>query len=178
MNNTVNGNRNTWLYNIYPEINLCLASESNDSISSTEGNKTHMEVEDKQSPVPLEQLDNSRQQSVGGSQGQSQRNDNQQGVPGQGPLNGVTAEWLEVVGNSSERNEGNIASTIRTVCLGLMNTCIWVRSRNCVCRITWFCYKLIAKPGNTTEPQFRDLTHIYIYIYIYIYICIYVYMYV
>ena len=25
---------------------------------------------------------------------------------------------------------------------------IWVRSRNCVCLVTWFCYQLIAKPGN------------------------------
>ena len=25
---------------------------------------------------------------------------------------------------------------------------IWVRSRNCGCLVTWFCYQLIAKPGN------------------------------
>ena len=24
----------------------------------------------------------------------------------------------------------------------------WVRSRNCGCLVTWFCYQLIAKPGN------------------------------
>ena len=28
---------------------------------------------------------------------------------------------------------------------------IWVRSRNCVCLVTWFCYQLIAKPGNKTD---------------------------
>ena len=28
--------------------------------------------------------------------------------------------------------------------------CIWVRSRNCGCLATWFCYQLIAKPGNKT----------------------------
>ena len=28
--------------------------------------------------------------------------------------------------------------------------CIWVRSQNCVCLVTWFCYQLIAKPGNKT----------------------------
>ena len=28
--------------------------------------------------------------------------------------------------------------------------CIWVRSRNCGCHVTWFCYQLIAKPGNKT----------------------------
>ena len=25
---------------------------------------------------------------------------------------------------------------------------IWVRLRNCGCLVTWFCYQLIAKPGN------------------------------
>ena len=29
-------------------------------------------------------------------------------------------------------------------------SCIWVRSPNCVCLVTWFCYQLIAKPGNKT----------------------------
>ena len=27
---------------------------------------------------------------------------------------------------------------------------IWVRSRNCGCLVTWFCYQMIAKPGNKT----------------------------
>ena len=27
---------------------------------------------------------------------------------------------------------------------------IWVRSQNCGCIVTWFCYQLIAKPGNKT----------------------------
>ena len=27
---------------------------------------------------------------------------------------------------------------------------IWVRSWNCSCLVTWFCYQLIAKPGNKT----------------------------
>ena len=27
---------------------------------------------------------------------------------------------------------------------------IWVNSRNCGCLVTWFCYQLIAKPGNKT----------------------------
>ena len=27
---------------------------------------------------------------------------------------------------------------------------IWVRSRNCGCLVTWFCYQLIAKPSNKT----------------------------
>ena len=29
---------------------------------------------------------------------------------------------------------------------------MWVRSRNCGCLVTWFCYQLIAKPGNKTAP--------------------------
>ena len=28
--------------------------------------------------------------------------------------------------------------------------CTWVRSWNCGCFVTWFCYQLIAKPGNKT----------------------------
>ena len=28
--------------------------------------------------------------------------------------------------------------------------CKWVRSRNCGCLVTWFCYQLIAKLGNNT----------------------------
>ena len=28
--------------------------------------------------------------------------------------------------------------------------CLWVRSWNCGCLVTWFCYQLIAKPGNKT----------------------------
>ena len=27
---------------------------------------------------------------------------------------------------------------------------IWVGSRNCRCLVTWFCYQMIAKPGNKT----------------------------
>ena len=30
----------------------------------------------------------------------------------------------------------------------------WVRSRRCACLITWFCYQMIAKPGNKTGPYY------------------------
>ena len=44
---------------------------------------------------------------------------------------------------------------------------MWVRSWRCGCLVTWFCYHLIAEPGNkTAAPSWPD---IYIYIYIYIY---------
>ena len=33
--------------------------------------------------------------------------------------------------------------------------CIWVRSRNCGCLVTWFWYQLIAKPGNKTAADSR-----------------------
>ena len=32
----------------------------------------------------------------------------------------------------------------------ILEYCIWVRSWNCGCLVTWFCYQLIAKPGNKT----------------------------
>ena len=36
-------------------------------------------------------------------------------------------------------------------------TVLWVRSLRCGCLATWFCYHLIAKPGNkTTTPQWSD----------------------
>ena len=41
-----------------------------------------------------------------------------------------------------------------------MDFCIWVRSLNCGCLVTWFCYQLIAN-WITRQPQFRDLTHIF-----------------
>ena len=31
-----------------------------------------------------------------------------------------------------------------------LEKCLWVRTRNCGCLVTWFCYQLIAKPGNKT----------------------------
>ena len=43
---------------------------------------------------------------------------------------------------------------VRSSLIGWAHTqndpCIWVRSWNCVCLVTWFCYQLIAKPGNKT----------------------------
>ena len=33
---------------------------------------------------------------------------------------------------------------------------IWVRSWNCVCLVTWFCYQLIAKPGNKMAAVWPD----------------------
>ena len=34
---------------------------------------------------------------------------------------------------------------------------IWVRSQRCGCFVTWFCYQLIAKPGNKPS-HFHDVT--------------------
>ena len=35
--------------------------------------------------------------------------------------------------------------------------CIWVRSWSCGCLVTWFCYHLIAKPGNKmAAPSWPD----------------------
>ena len=36
------------------------------------------------------------------------------------------------------------------ICLNQSASDIWVRSQNCGCLVTWFCYQLIAKPGNKT----------------------------
>ena len=40
---------------------------------------------------------------------------------------------------------------------GLVQYMIWVGSRKCCCLVTWFCYQLIAKPGNKTAlPSWLD----------------------
>ena len=45
----------------------------------------------------------------------------------------------------------------RTGTYSLCVICIWVRSWNCGCLVTWFCYLLIAKPGNkTAEVSWPD----------------------
>ena len=39
----------------------------------------------------------------------------------------------------------------------LFPNAIWARSRRCGCLVTWFCYQLIAKPGNkTAAPPWLD----------------------
>ena len=39
--------------------------------------------------------------------------------------------------------------------------CIWVGSQNCGCLVTWFCYHLIAKPGNKTAAvPWPDPSHV------------------
>ena len=43
----------------------------------------------------------------------------------------------------------------------LMGYVIWVRSRNCGCLVTWFCYQLIAKPGNKTATVLWPDQYIY-----------------
>ena len=52
---------------------------------------------------------------------------------------------------------------------------IWVRSRNCGCLVAWFCYRLIAKPGNKTAAvswpgSYVCVYNIYILYIYYIYI--------
>ena len=43
--------------------------------------------------------------------------------------------------------------------------CIWARSQNCGCLVTWFCYQLIAKPGNKTDAvSWPDLYTLYIFL--------------
>ena len=41
--------------------------------------------------------------------------------------------------------------------------CIWVRSQRCSWLVTWFCYQLIAKPGNKIVAPSRPDPYIYEY---------------
>ena len=43
----------------------------------------------------------------------------------------------------------DVQSFLQKVQMNLIHN-IWVKSRNCGCLVTWFCYQLIAKPGNKT----------------------------
>ena len=51
---------------------------------------------------------------------------------------------------------------------------IWVRSRNYGCLVTWFCYQLIAKPGNkTVAVSWPDpYNHIFHYIGEILFVCL------
>ena len=44
--------------------------------------------------------------------------------------------------------------SLLTIACSVFSDCtpksIWVRSRNCGCLVTWFCYQLITKPDNKT----------------------------
>ena len=44
------------------------------------------------------------------------------------------------------------SSKIYDLAISILCVCMnkWVRSWNCDCLVTWFCYQLIAKPGNKT----------------------------
>ena len=58
------------------------------------------------------------------------------------------------------------------------HTWIWVRSRRCSCLVTWFCYQLIAKPGNKTAahswPDPYEQLHMYGYFYCALFHCGYI----
>ena len=63
-------------------------------------------------------------------------------------------QWDEAMPHPVEWHESNSKNDIY----------IWVRSRNCGCLVTWFCYHLIAKPGNKTATVLWPDPYIYIYI--------------
>ena len=60
----------------------------------------------------------------------------------------------------------NVVSRTKLLCSN--EDTIWVRSRNCACLVTWFCYQMIAKPGNNTatvswpDPYFPNQLFIYV----------------
>ena len=47
-------------------------------------------------------------------------------------------------------NQEEISTFITTSYQCIQLKWMWVRSWNCGCLVTWFCYQLIAKPGNKT----------------------------
>ena len=71
---------------------------------------------------------------------------------------GLATTFLSEMAISRSTSNGSWCIGIKcemsdTVCVILpwnIYTYIWVRSRDCGCLVTWFCYQLIAKPGNKT----------------------------
>ena len=63
------------------------------------------------------------------------------------PMVGIN-NILSLVQMMAWRWPGNKPSFESTTASLLRN--IWVRSQRCGCLVTWFCYHLIAKPGNKT----------------------------
>ena len=53
-------------------------------------------------------------------------------------------KYIDVQGLNCKQEETTSAMTL------LLCTNIWIRLRNCGCLVTWFCYQLLAKPGNKT----------------------------
>ena len=80
----------------------------------------------------------------------------------------LACDWLSMVWAYSEQEPENrpccvLLSKIHAIYVlksflagwimgvgGAFQNSIWVRSQNCGCLVTWFCYQLIAKPGNKT----------------------------
>ena len=63
-------------------------------------------------------------------------------------LNNLTSEDLSIL-------ENNLAldPSLCDTELQVYDCIIWVRSGMCGCLVTWFCYQLIAKPGNKTATH-------------------------
>ena len=68
-------------------------------------------------------------------------------------VNATRPHWLLV-------NIGSCSGLVQSATMCYMKYLIWVRSRMCGCLVTWFCYQLIAKPGNkTATPSWPDPYH-------------------
>ena len=60
---------------------------------------------------------------------------------------------------SLSHSEGPISHPQGWAMVWLVST--WVKSRNCGCLVTWFCYQLIAKPGNNTASTPWPHPHVF-----------------
>ena len=73
--------------------------------------------------------------------------------------------WFRILHSAEEDNFSPFDLKITWLCqsVHIINN-KWVRSRNCDCLVTWFCYQLISKPGNKTaavswpDPNMHDIT--------------------
>ena len=88
-------------------------------------------------------------------------------------INSVESLDDETASVASDSSEASVTNVTREPCqsrkrqlpvagsglkVGAGDRTIWVWSRRWACLVTWFCYRLIAKPGNKTgAPLWHDL---------------------
>ena len=74
------------------------------------------------------------------------------------PSSQLTAPWKTSAPSHTDMQEqGQLLCSGYVGISSLFQKCTWVRSWNCSCLVTWFCYQMIAKPGNkTATPSWPD----------------------
>ena len=72
-------------------------------------------------------------------------------------FNGLAQDCGNSIANAQELQQSCAKPWFDPDTVFWKGTSIWVRTRRCGCLVTWFCYQMIAKPGNkTAAPSWPD----------------------